>query len=199
MGSSRVEKRRESWVLFLSVFHHPESPTEKKMNERVLDAFNDQINEELYSSYVYLAMAAHFEAMNLEGFTNWMKLQAQEELAHAMRLFDHINRRGGRVVLKAIGEPPLEFGAPVEVFEKALAHEQHITGCINKLYKIALEEHDYAAQMELQWFIDEQVEEEENTGRVVDQLKMAGNDQTALLMLDRELGQRAPEDEGEEN
>ena len=167
------------------------------MNKSVEDAFNEQINEELFSSYIYLAMAAHFETLNLEGFTNWMKLQAQEELGHAMRLFDHINRRGGRVSLKAIGEPPLDYGSPVEVFEKALAHEQHITACINRLYKIALEEHDYAAQMELQWFIDEQVEEEENASRVVDQLRMAGNDQSALLMLDRELGQRTAQEEAE--
>ena len=165
------------------------------MNEKVLAAFNEQINEELFSSYVYLAMAAHFEAMNLEGFTNWMKLQAQEELEHAMRLFDHINRRGGRVVLKAIGEPPLEFGSPVEVFEKALAHEQHISACIHKLYQVAEEEKDYPAKIELQWFIDEQVEEEENTGRVVDLLKMAGDSQSALLMLDREMAQRAPEED----
>jgi len=165
------------------------------MNERVQAAFNNQINEELYSSYVYLAMAAHLETLNLEGLTNWMKLQAQEELGHAMRLFDHINRRGGRVVLKAIGEPPHEYGTPLEAFEKALAHEQHITACINELYKIALEEHDYAAQLELQWFIDEQVEEEENVGRAVDQLRMAGTDQSALLMLDRELGQRVGEEE----
>ena len=168
------------------------------MNKRVEEAFNEQINEELFSSYVYLAMAAHFETRNLEGFTSWMKLQAQEELQHAMRLFDHINRRGGRVVLKAIGEPPLDFGSPVEVFEKALAHEEHISACIHRLYGIAVEEKDYPAQMELQWFIDEQVEEEENAGRVVDLLKMAGDSQSALLMLDRELAQRAPAVEGAE-
>jgi ferritin len=171
---------------------------ENEMNERVLASFNEQINEELFSSYVYLAMAAHLETMNLEGFTNWMKLQAQEELQHTMRLFDHINRRGGRVVLEAIGKPPVDFGSPLEIFEKALAHEQHITGCIHKLYGIATEEKDYPAQMELQWFIDEQVEEEENAGRVVDLLRMAGDSQSALLMLDRELAQRAPEEEGAE-
>ncbi len=165
------------------------------MNERVEQAFNEQINEELFSSYIYLAMAAHFEALNLDGFTNWMKHQAQEEVEHAMRLFDHINRRGGRVVLKAIGEPPKEFGTPLEAFEKALAHEQHITGCIHELYELAREENDYPAQLELQWFIDEQVEEEENTGRVVDLLKMAGDNKGALLMLDRELGRRTG-DEG---
>jgi ferritin len=165
------------------------------MNEKIQDAFNDQINEELFSSYVYLAMSAHFEAMNLEGFAGWMRQQAQEEVDHAMRLFDHLNRRGGRVVLKALGEPPLDFGTPLEAFEKALAHEQHITGCINKLYKLALDEGDYPAQLELQWFIDEQVEEEENAGRVVEQLKLAGDNKGALFLLDRELGQRSAADE----
>lgn len=165
------------------------------MNKRMEEALNEQINEELYSSYVYLAMAAHFEAANLDGFTNWMKHQAQEEVAHAMRLFDHVNRRGGRVVLKAIGEPPLDFGTPLEAFQKALAHEQHITGCIHKLYALAEEEKDYPALTELQWFVDEQVEEEENTGRVVDMLKLAGDNKGALLMIDRELARRGPEEE----
>jgi ferritin len=164
------------------------------MNQRVEKAFNDQINEELFSSYIYLAMAAHFKAMNLDGFAAWMRHQADEEVQHAMRLFTHINRRGGRVVLKAIGEPPLDFGSPLEAFQKALAHEQHITGTINALYEIAVEEKDYPAQMELQWFIDEQVEEEENTGGVVELLKMAGDNKGALLMLDRELAKRSGED-----
>ena len=164
------------------------------MNQRVEKAFNDQINEELFSSYMYLAMAAHFKAVNLDGFAGWMRHQADEEVEHAMRLFTHINRRGGRVVLKAIGEPPLDFGSPLEAFQKALAHEQHITGTINALYEIAVEEKDYPAQMELQWFIDEQVEEEENTGGVVEALKMAGDNKGALLMLDRELAKRSGED-----
>lgn len=164
------------------------------MNERIEKAFNEQINEELFSSYVYLAMAAHFENMNLEGFANWMRHQAQEEVEHAMRFFTHINRRGGRVTLKAIGEPPADFGTPLEAFEKALAHEQHITGTINALYELALEEKDYPAQLELQWFIDEQVEEEENTGGVVELLKLAGDNKGALLMLDRELAKRSGED-----
>ena len=164
------------------------------MNERMQEAFNGQINEELFSSYVYLSMAAHFEEQNLEGFASWMRQQAQEEVAHAMRLFDHIIRRGGRVALRAIGEPPADFENPLDAFEKALAHERHITGCINNLYGMALEERDYPAQMELQWFIDEQVEEEENTGRVVDQLKLVGDNQSALLILDREMGQRQGEE-----
>jgi ferritin len=161
------------------------------MKKRVEEAFNEQINEEFFSSYVYLAMAAHFEALNWEGFAGWMKHQAQEEMEHAMRLFNHLTRRGGRVVLKAIGEPPLDFGTPLEAFEKALAHEQHITGTITALYELALEVKDYPAQLELQWFIDEQVEEEENTGRVVELLKMAGENKGALLMLDRELAKRS--------
>ena len=165
------------------------------MNDRIQAGFNNQINEELFSSYVYLGMAAHFEAMNLEGFAAWMKLQAQEELGHAMRLFDHLNRRGGKIVLKAVGEPPADFGTPLQVFENALAHEQHITGCIHEVYRVALEEGDYPAQIELQWFVDEQVEEEENTGRVVDQLKLAGDDNVARRMLDLELGQRSLEEE----
>jgi len=164
------------------------------MNDRTQAAFNDQINEELFSSYVYLAMAAHFEAMNLEGFASWMRHQAEEEMEHAMRLFNHINRRGGRVKLKAIGEPPAEYGSPLEAFEKALSHEQHITSCIHKLYKLAVEEGDYPAQLELHWFIDEQVEEEENTGRVVELLGMAGDNKGALLMLDRELAKRSGDD-----
>ncbi len=164
------------------------------MNEKIEKAFNDQINEELYSSYVYLAMAAHFEALNLEGFASWMRHQAQEEVEHAMRFFTHINRRGGRVSLKAIGEPPKDFGSPLDAFKTALAHEQHITGTINTLYYLAQEEKDYPAQIELQWFIDEQVEEEENTGRVVELLKMAGDNKGALLMLDRELAKRSAGD-----
>ncbi len=165
------------------------------MNERLENAFNQQINEELFSSYIYLAMAAHFESRNLEGFANWMKLQAQEEVEHAMRLFTHITRRGGQVVLKTIGEPPVDFGSPLDAFEKALAHEQHITGTINALYEIALEEKDYPAQLELQWFIGEQVEEEENVGGVVELLKMAGDNEGAFLMLDRELGNRSVDDQ----
>lgn len=164
------------------------------MNQKIQDAFNEQIKEELFSSYIYLAMAAHFEAENLDGFANWMRHQAQEEVEHAMRLFDHINRRGGRVVLKALGEPPLEFGSPLDAFRKALEHEKHITGRIHDLYEVAQQEKDYPAQMELQWFIDEQVEEEENTGRVVDLLELAGDNKGALLMLDRELGKRSDED-----
>lgn len=164
------------------------------MNERVQAAINDQINAELYSAYIYLAMAAQFEAMNLQGFAHWMRHQAEEEREHAMRLFNHLVRRGARVVLKGIAEPPLEFGTPLETFQKALAHEEHITKRIHDLYALAQEVGDYPAQLELHWFIDEQVEEEENTGRVVELLKLAGDNAGALLLLDRELAKRSDED-----
>jgi ferritin len=165
------------------------------LNDRVESAFNDQINEEFFSSYIYLAMSAHFEQLNFPGFANWMRQQAQEEVTHAMRLFTHLTRRGGRVVLKAIGEPPVDYGSPLEAFQAALAHEEHITGTIHALYEVALAEKDYPAQLELQWFIDEQVEEEENAGGIVEALKMAGDNQSALLMLDRELAGRTSEGE----
>lgn len=165
------------------------------MNERVVKSFNDQINEELFSSYVYLSMSAHFDNLNFPGFASWMRHQAQEEVAHAMRLFTHVTRRGGRIALKAIKEPPVEFGTPLDVFKAALSHEKHITGTIHSLFELALAEKDYPAQLELQWFISEQVEEEETASGIVEALEMAGDNQGALLMLDRELAGRTGEEE----
>ena len=168
------------------------------MQAEVLNALNDQIRMELSSGYVYLAMAAQFEAESYDGFAHWMRLQAQEELAHAMRLFDYVNRRGGRVVLQEIARPPEEFGTPLEAFRNALEHEEAVTASIHRLFELAGEHKDVATQRELDWFVTEQVEEEENAGRAVDLLKRAGNDTTALLFLDREFGNRTPEEEGEE-
>ena len=165
------------------------------MNDKVQAAFNEQINHELSSAYLYLSMSAHFEAQNLSGFAHWMKLQAQEELVHALRLYDHVLRRGGRVLLQAIDGPPADFGTPAEVFESVFAHEQKVTGFIHRLFELAGKEGDWAAQQELQWFIAEQVEEEDSASAARDQVKMAGNDQAALLMLDRDFGTRAPEAE----
>jgi ferritin len=119
-----------------------------------------------------------------------MRLQAQEEVGHAMRLFDHVNNRGGRVVLKAIEMPPPVWKSPLKVFEHVLEHEQKVTGLINRLYELALSESDYATQMELQWFITEQVEEEESAGQVVEQLRRVGDQPMGLHMLDKELGLR---------
>lgn len=156
------------------------------------DALNEQINKELYSAYLYLAMSAFCEASSLPGFARWMRIQAEEESAHAMRFFDHVNDRGGRVLLKAIEAPPPVWKSPLEMFEDVLAHEKKVTGMINRLYELAVKENDYASQMELQWFITEQVEEEKSASDVVEQLKTIGDEGMALLMLDRELGARQP-------
>ena len=164
------------------------------MNDKVRTAFNEQIKNELLAGYLYLSMSAHFEAENLPGFAHWMKLQAQEELAHALRLYDHVLRRGGRVELQAIDAPQTEFGPVVDIFESVLAHERRVTGTIHRLFELAGEEGDWAAQQELQWFIAEQVEEEDSASAARDQVRMVGDDQAALLMLDREFGSRVPED-----
>jgi ferritin len=165
------------------------------MDTKVLDAVNEQIRNELYAAYLYLSMSAHFEDANFPGFAAWMRLQAQEELSHAMRLFDYLLRRGSHVELRAIDQPPSEFGSPAEVFQAALEHERHVTQSIHAIYKLAGEHADFATQQELQWFITEQVEEEDSAETAVEQLRMAGDDSAALLMLDREFGARQPEED----
>ena len=162
------------------------------LKRKVQDAMNDQIQRELESAYIYLSMAAYFDAANLPGFAHWMKVQFQEEQAHAFKFYDFVNDRGGQVLLQAIGQPPVKFQPPLAAFEKALAHEEKITGHINDLYALATEEKDTASQGLLQWFIDEQVEEEKNAGDIVDMLKKIGDSYQSLIMLDRELGQRPP-------
>jgi ferritin len=166
------------------------------LNEKLEDAINEQINKELYSGYLYLSMSAYCEGENLPGFAGWMRVQAQEEVEHAMRLFDHVTARGGRVVLKAIEMPPPVWKSPLEMFEQVLEHERKVTGMINRLYELALSENEYATQMELQWFITEQVEEEESAGQIVEQLKRVGDQPMGLLMLDRQLGERGAEAAG---
>lgn len=154
-------------------------------------AINDQIQRELASAYIYLSMAAYFEAKTLPGFANWMRIQFHEEQFHAFKFFDFVYDRGGVVKLQPIEGPPTEFTSPIDVFEQTLAHEQKVTGHINDLYALAVEERDYPSQTLLQWFIDEQVEEEKNAGDILDMLKMVQGNAHALLMLDRELGARA--------
>jgi ferritin len=163
------------------------------INKTVQDAINEQIKNELYSSYLYLSMAAYFESLTLPGFANWMKVQATEEQGHAMKFYNYVFERGGRVTLKAIDQPPFEWNSPLEVFEQALGHEQKVTGMINSLYALALKENDYASQIMLQWFITEQVEEELNATTIIAQLKMIGARETAMLMLDHDLGKRSAE------
>ncbi|MGC8786880.1 MAG: ferritin [Anaerolineae bacterium] len=163
------------------------------LSKKLQDALNEQIKNELYSGYLYLAMSAYFEANNLPGFARWMRVQAGEEQAHALRFFDFIVERGGRVVLQAIDQPPVEFSSPLAVFEATLEHEKKVTGLINRLYELAVAEKDYPAQVMLQWFINEQTEEEKNAAQIVETLKMIGEKGQALIMLDRELGQRGKE------
>lgn len=166
------------------------------LSQRMQDALNAQIKHEFYSSFVYLAMSAHFESQNLPGFATWMRVQAGEEHTHAMKIFDHILDRGGAVTMPAIATPPSKFGAPAEVFAEALNHERAVTKSIHELYALAVDERDYPARVFLDWFVNEQVEEEKTAELVVQQLRMVGDDRPALLMLDRELGQRTPEADG---
>jgi ferritin len=157
-------------------------------------AINDQIAKEFYASHLYLSMAAWFEDRNLPGFATWMRMQTDEERAHAMRLFDYLIAAGGRPQLKAIAEPPSDFQSPMQVMQESLKHEQKVTASIRKLYELADKEKDYATQLHLQWFITEQLEEEKNVGDVIARLKLAGTNSVALLMIDNELGGRGPEE-----
>lgn len=162
------------------------------ISQKMQDAFNKQINEEIFSSYIYLSMAAYFEAINLTGFAHWMRLQAQEEMFHAMRFFNHIGERGGKVELMAVKEPKRKWDSPLQVFEETLKHEEYITGCINKLMDTAIEAKDYAGQNLLKWFVDEQVEEEVNATDALEKLKRIGTNDALLLMQDLEMAKRVP-------
>ena len=164
----------------------------------VESAINDQIAKEFYAAHLYLSMAAWFEDRNLPGFAKWMRVQNDEERAHAMRLFDYLIEAGGRVRLKALEAPPTDFTSPLKVMEASLAHEKKVTASIRKLYELADKEKDYGTQLHLQWFISEQQEEEKNVGDVIARLKLAGKDNVALLMIDRELGARGPAAAGSE-
>jgi ferritin len=160
------------------------------INKKMLDAINAQINAELYSAYLYLSMAAHFKAANLPGFANWMTVQVQEETSHAMKFYNYVLSRGGTVKLTAIDGPPIEWKSPLSVFEYTYEHEQKVTGLINNLVNLAIAEKDHAANMFLQWFVNEQVEEESNADALVGQLKMSKDAPGAILMIDRELAAR---------
>ena len=168
----------------------------KKMEE----ALNAQVNAELYSAYLYLSMESYFQSLNLNGFANWMRVQTQEEVSHAMKIYDFINERGGRALLKGIDGPPTEWNSPLAVFKAAYAHEQKVTGLINGLVDLAIKEKDHATNSFLQWFVNEQVEEEASADEIVQQLKMMEKAPGGMFMLDRELGQRVftpPAAEGE--
>src|SRR5210317_373192 len=169
------------------------------LTENMQKALNGQLNAELYSSYLYLSMNAYFKSVNLDGFANWMHYQAQEELEHSLKFYDFIIQRGGKVVLSQIEAPQTEWDSPMAVFEATLAHEQKVTGLINDLVEIAHEERDHATNIFLQWFVSEQVEEEESVGGVLEQLKLMGDAKGGLFILDRELAKRSPSGGSEES
>lgn len=160
------------------------------ISEKLEKAFNDQINKELYSEYLYLSMQAYFERLNLKGFVNWMNVQVQEEHAHAMGMFNYVHERGGKVELEAIDKPQVEWNSLLHVFEEVLKHEEFVTSRINALMDVAEEVKDRAALSFLDWYLKEQVEEESNVGGVLATLKLIKDDAKALLMLDKELAAR---------
>jgi len=160
------------------------------INEKMAQALNKQINAELYSAYLYFSMAAYFESVNLPGFAHWMRIQTQEELMHAMKIYDFVNERGGRIILKAIERPPVEWKSPLAVFEATYKHEQKVTGLINELVNLAIEEKDHGTNAFLQWFINEQVEEEKSASDMVGKLKLIEANPEGMYMLDKEMGQR---------
>lgn len=165
------------------------------LSKRIEKELNDQINAEYWSAYFYLSMAAYFENKNLPGFANWMKVQYQEEISHVMKFFNYVNERGGRVLLKPVDAVKTEWKDEIEVFEDTLNHEQKVTGLINNLVNIAIEEKDHATNNILQWYVSEQVEEESGVDEILQQLKMMEGNKHGLLMLDRELKQRTFVDE----
>jgi ferritin len=160
------------------------------LSDKMLEALNEQINRELYSEYLYLSMAAWFEDQGLPGFAAWMRAQTQEEHFHAMKLFDYVNEVNGKVSLKTIEGPPVDFESPLAIFEASLEHEKYITASINERMKLAMDESDFATANFLQWYVAEQVEEEANVGAVVDKLRLSGGQGNAILMLDQQLGTR---------
>lgn len=160
------------------------------LNNKIQDALNEQINAELWSAYLYLAMGMHFEAEGLSGVANWFKIQFQEEQAHATIFMNYINQRGGRVELKAIDAVPTSWASPLDAFKATLEHEKKVTSLINNLYALAEAEHDYATRDRLAWFVSEQVEEEDNCRQLIDKFTLIGNDGMGLYMLDQELGGR---------
>lgn len=160
------------------------------ISQNLQNEVNDQIRAEFQSGWLYLAFAAWFEERSLVGFSNWLRLQWQEEQNHGMKFYDHLLRRNGKIELKELVKPAFSADSVVEIFEQILQHEQYITKRIHKLYDLAVEEGDHPLKPLLLWFIDEQVEEEENVSAILDRLKLIGSDGGSLYYLDRELAER---------
>jgi ferritin len=160
------------------------------LNKKIEKKINEQINEELFSAYLYLAMSAYCEDINLPGFANWMTVQFEEEQFHAMKFINYINERGGRVELEALEKPQVEWKNMIDVFEATLKHERHITSKINEIMDLAIEERDHATVSFLNWYVDEQVEEEDTAEGILDRLKMINGEGNGMLMLDKEMAAR---------
>lgn len=160
------------------------------MNKKLLEEMNLQINKEMYSGYLYLAMAAYFEQKNLGGFSHWMEKQAGEELEHAMKFYEFLNELGEVVELDRIEKPQFDAASPVKVFEQVLEHEKYVSGRIHLLYELAVANKEYPTEMFLQWFVNEQVEEEKNATEILESLRMVGDSGNGLLMMDRTLAAR---------
>jgi ferritin len=175
----------------MAIFVESSEPeTAPMMSKTMQDAFNEQMKQEFYSSYLYLSMSAYCDSVNLPGLSRWMRFQAAEETKHAMKIFDHLLDRSGRIELQQIDRPATSFSSARDAFEQAHKHEQQVTASINKVYGLAMDERDFASRVFLDWFVQEQVEEEKTSGLLAEQLRMVGDDRPGLLMLDRELGQR---------
>ncbi len=159
-------------------------------SKKIESALNQQIQREFYSAYLYLSMSAYCQDIHLDGFSHWLQAQSKEEIGHAMRLYNHMDNRGGRVILQTIDRPPESFKSPRRMFEQILRHEQEISKAVHKLYKLAQDEKDYATEVELQWFIKEQVEEEKSAGDILQKLILVGDQPATLLMMDHHLGSR---------
>lgn len=160
------------------------------ISKKMQDAINEQINKELYSEYLYLSMAAYFNSEGLSGFENFFLIQVEEERFHAMKFYNFVNERGGRIYLKKIDQPETEFDSPVAVFEKAYKHEKYVSDLINKLMDLAIQENDHATKSFLNWYVDEQVEEENSMETILTKLKMIEGKGNGMLMLDKELAAR---------
>ena len=160
------------------------------LKKKVLKALTYQINEEMYSGYLYLSMESYFHSISLAGFASWMRVQAQEELSHAMKLYDFVHERGGRVFLEDIDRPDSKWENPLAVFEQVMVHEEKVTALINELMDLVSAEQDHATKIFLQWFVSEQVEEEASVGDVLNKLRLIRNDSSGLFMLDAELAKR---------
>jgi ferritin len=160
------------------------------ISDKMNAALNEQINKEIYSAFLYMSMSSHSNGMGLKGFASWFMVQYHEEMFHAMKFYDYIHSQGGQVTLLPIAQPPAEFDSALDMFTKTLAHEQTVTQSINNLMDLAIEEKDHATRIFLQWYVTEQVEEEENDNEIIDQLRLIDGNPQGLMMLDRELGQR---------